>query len=155
MTELGNEHGLERAAELMMRKLDGELTVEEHAEFENRLAEQPELRAEWQRLSRAREVTMGMKLRNPPEEVWDGYWTSVYSRLERGIGWLLVSAGAIIVGGWAVWQWITALVQDTEMPAAVRYSMIALFVGLVILLVNVARHRLSVSKTDPYKDIER
>ncbi|MDH3298178.1 MAG: hypothetical protein OEM96_07880 [Gemmatimonadota bacterium] len=155
MTELGNEHGLERAAELMMRKLDGELTAEEHAEFENRLAEQPELRAEWQRLSRAREVTMGMKLRNPPEEVWDGYWTSVYSRLERGIGWLLVSVGAIIVGGWAVWQWITALVQDTEMPAAVRYSMIALFVGLVILLVNVARHRLSVSKTDPYKDIER
>ncbi|MFQ5530955.1 MAG: anti-sigma factor family protein [Gemmatimonadota bacterium] len=155
MTEKGNEHGLERQAELMMRALDDELTAEERAEFDVRLAEQPELRAEWQRLSRAREVTMGMKLRNPPEEVWDGYWTSVYSRMERGIGWLLVSVGAIIVGSWAVWQWITALVQDTETPGLVRYSLIALFVGLVILLVSVARHRLSVSKSDPYKDIQR
>ncbi len=155
MTDKGNEPGLERQAELMMRALDEELTAEERAELENRLAEQPELRAEWQRLSRAREVTMGMKLRNPPEEVWDGYWTSVYSRLERGVGWLLVSIGAIIVGSWAVWEWITALLQDTETPVAVRYSMIALFVGLVILLVSVARHRLSVSKSDPYKDIQR
>jgi len=155
MTDRKNEPGLERQAELMMRALDEELTAEERGELENRLAEQPELRAEWQRLSRAREVTMGMKLRNPPEEVWDGYWTSVYSRLERGVGWLLVSIGAIIVGSWAVWEWITALLQDTEIPAAVRYSMIALFVGLVILLVSVARHRLSVSKSDPYKDIQR
>ena len=98
---------------------------------------------------------MGMKLRNPPEEVWDGYWTSVYSRVERGVGWVLVSVGAIVVGVWAVWEGIGALLADTATPAPVRYSMIGLFVGLLILFVSVARHRLSVSKSDPYKDIQR
>lgn len=141
--------------ELMMKALDDELTAAEREQFEAALAEQPELRAEWERLSRAREVTMGMELRNPPEETWDGYWTSVYSRVERGAGWLLVSLGVIVVGGWAVWEWIGALLEDTATPAVVRYSMIGLFVGMVILMVSVTRHRLSVRKTDPYKDIQR
>jgi ferric-dicitrate binding protein FerR (iron transport regulator) len=155
MTEHRNQSGLERQAELMMRALDDELNAEERAELDAHLAEQPELRAEWQRLSRAREVTMGMKLRNPPEDVWDGYWTSTYSRIERGVAWILVSVGAIIVGVWAIREWITALLNDTATPAPVRYSMIALFVGLLILLISVARHRLNVSKSDPYKDIQR
>lgn len=141
--------------ELMMKALDDELSADERSQFEAALSEQPELRGEWDRLSRAREVTMGMELRNPPEETWDGYWTSVYSRVERGAGWLLVSVGAIIVGSWAVWEWIGAMLEDTTTPAAVRYSMIALFVGVVILMVSVTRHRLSVRKTDPYKDIQR
>ena len=141
--------------ELMMKALDDELTAAEREQFEAALAEQPELRAEWERLSRAREVTMGMELRNPPEETWDGYWTSVYSRVERGAGWLLVSLGVIVVGGWAVWEWVGALLEDTATPAVVRYSMIGLFVGMVILMVSVTRHRLSVRKTDPYKDIQR
>lgn len=155
MTEQSRSPGLERQVELMMRALDDELTADERAEFDARLAENPEYRAEWQHLSRAREVTMGMKLRNPPEEVWDGYWTSAYSRVERGVAWLLVSVGAIIVGSWAVWEWITALLEDTVTPAPVRYSMIGLFIGIVILLVSVARHRFSVQKSDPYKDIQR
>ncbi len=155
MTEQSRQRDLERQVELMMRALDDELSAEDRAEFDARLAEKPELRAEWQQMSRAREVTMGMKLRNPPEEVWDGYWTGVYSRVERGVAWLLVSVGTIIVGGWAVWKWIGALLEDTATPAPVRYSMIALFVGLLILLVSVARHRISVRKSDPYKDIQR
>lgn len=155
MTDQNESPGLERQVELMMRALDDELTVEERAEFNSWLAREPESLEEWKRLSRAREVMMGMKLRNPPEEVWDGYWTSVYSRVERGVAWLLVSVGAIIVGGWAIWKWIEALLHDTAMPAPVRYSMIALFVGLLILLVSVARHRFNVSKSDPYKDIQR
>jgi ferric-dicitrate binding protein FerR (iron transport regulator) len=141
--------------DLLMRALDDELDAAERERFEAALVEQPELRAEWERLSRAREITMGMELRNPPEEVWDGYWTSVYSRFERGIGWLLVSVGFIVVGSWAVWEWIGAMLEDTATPAVVRYSMIGLFVGIVILMVSVARHRFNVSKTDPYKDIQR
>ena len=155
MTDQNESPGLERQVVLMMRALDDELTVEECAEFDSWLAREPESLEEWKRLSRAREVMMGMKLRNPPEEVWDGYWTSVYSRVERGVAWLLVSVGAIIVGGWAIWKWIGALLQDTATPAPVRYSMIALFIGLLILLVSVARHRFNVRKSDPYKDIQR
>lgn len=141
--------------QLLMRALDDELDDAARAEFETRLATDPNLMAEWRSLSRAREATMGMRLRKPPEDVWDGYWMSVYSRVERGTGWLLVSLGAIVVGSWAVWNWIAALLEDTTTPAPVRYGMIALFVGLVILVVSVTRHRINVLRTDPYKDIQR
>ena len=145
----------EEQRHLLMRALDGELDAAERAAFEALLAQDDELRAEWRRLFRAREATMGLKLRNPPEGVWDAYWTSVYSRLERGIGWVLVSLGAIVVGSWAVWTWIDQLLADTSTPAAVRYGTIAIFVGMVVLLVSVARHRINVLRTDPYKDIQR
>lgn len=150
MNERMDEH-----RDLLMRALDGELDAEQRAAFDARLETNPELREEWRRLSRAREVTMGLKLRNPPEEAWDAYWTSVYSRAERGVGWLLFSVGAIVVGSWGAWMWLTSVMQDSTLPLVVRYGVIAIFVGLVILLVAAARHRFNVWRTDPYKEIER
>lgn len=147
--------GMSEYRDLLMRALDGELDAEEMSAFEALLAQDEELREEWRRLSRAREATMGLELRNPPEEVWDGYWTSVYSRVERGVGWLLLSVGAIVVGSWAVWRWVGALLADTTLPLVVRYGVLAVFFGLVILLVSVVRHRVNVFRTDPYRDIER
>ncbi|MFO7588695.1 MAG: hypothetical protein R6X22_11555 [Gemmatimonadota bacterium] len=146
---------LDRARELLMRALDGEMTEIEREELEALLAADPELRAERDRLARLTEVTAEMKLSNPPEEIWDGYWNSVYSRVERGIGWILVSLGAIVVGGWAVWEGTKDLLADPALPGLVKAGILALGFGLVILLVSVARHRLFVFRTDPYKDIER
>lgn len=147
--------GMNEERDLLMRALDGELDAEERAAFDARLAQDEELRREWRRLSRVREATMGLKLRNPPEDVWDGYWTSVYSRVERGVGWLLLSVGAIVVGSWAVWRWVGELLADSTLPMIVRYGVLAVFFGLVILLVSVVRHRVNVFRTDPYREIER
>lgn len=146
---------MDERTDQLMRALDGELDAAERAAFEARLADDPELREEWRRLSRAREATMGMKLRRPPEAVWDGYWTSVYSRAERGLGWILVSLGVIVVGGWAAWTWVGAVLADASLPLIVRLGMIAMFTGVVILAVSVVRHRINVLRTDPYKDIQR
>lgn len=146
---------LDERQDMLMRALDGELDATQEAAFETRLAADPDLREEWRHLSRAREATMALKLRTPPEDVWDGYWTSVYSRAERGVGWILLSLGAIVVGSWAVWTWVGELLTDTTAPVLVRYGTLAMFVGVVILGVSVARHRFNVSRTDPYKDIER
>ncbi len=39
-----------------------------------------------------------MELRTPPpKDVWRVYWASVYNRLERRIGWILLSIGAMII----------------------------------------------------------
>ena len=141
--------------DLLMRAIDDELDPAERAAFEARLDGDPELREEWRRLSRAREATMRLKLRNPPEEAWDGYWTSVYSRVERGVGWVLFSLGAIVVGSWAAWTWLSEVLADSTMPVAVRYGTVAIFIGLVILFVAAARHRFNVWRTDPYREIER
>jgi hypothetical protein len=146
---------LDRTKELLMRALDDELSPEERTELDLLLADDPTLRAERNRLGRLKEVTGDMKLRNPPEQLWDDYWSSAYSRLERGIGWILVSFGVIVVGGWATWQFVTELIADTEMPPLIKAGILAGSLGLVILTVSVLRQRLFVRKTDPYKDIVR
>jgi hypothetical protein len=144
-----------RSGELLMRALDGELESSERLELERLISEDPELRGEWGRLSKLKEVTANMKLRNPPEELWDSYWTSVYSRFERGIAWILVSVGAIVLGSWGAWQGVQDLMGDTDLPVIVRWSILGLVVGLVMLLVSVLRYRILVYRTDPYKEIER
>jgi len=138
-----------------MRALDDELEPAERAELERLLSNNPELREEWDRLSKLKEVTGNMKLRNAPEEMWDGYWNSVYSRFERGLAWILVSLGAIVVGSWGAWYFVKDLMADADLPTVIKWSILALMVGLVMLLVSVLRHRIFVSQSDPYKEIER
>ena len=138
-----------------MRALDAELEPAERSEIERLLSDNPELREEWDRLSKLKEVTGNMKLRNAPEEMWDGYWNSVYSRFERGLAWILVSLGAIVVGSWGAWYFVKDLMADADLPTVIKWSILALLVGLVMLLVSVLRHRIFVSQSDPYKEIER
>jgi len=144
-----------RNEELLMRALDDELEPAERVELERMLSDNPELRGEWDRLSRLQEVTANMRLRNAPEEMWDGYWNSVYGRFERGLAWILVSLGAIVVGSWGAWYFVKDLMADADLPTFVKWSILALIVGLVMLLVSVLRHRIFVSQSDPYKEIER
>lgn len=153
MTEDGGR--IDRGRELLMLALDDELESADRAEFERLISDNPELREEYNRLSRLKEVTANMKLRNPPEEMWAGYWNSVYSRFERGLAWILVSIGAIILGSWGAWYGIRDLMADPDLPTFVKYGTLALIVGLVMLLVSVLRHRIFVSRSDPYKEIER
>lgn len=155
MSEDDTMDRLDRTKELLMRALDNELSPEERSELDLLLADDPNLRAERERLGRLKEVTGEMKLRNPPEQMWDDYWNSAYSRMERGIGWILVSFGVIVVGGWGTWQFVTELIADTEMPPLIKAGILAGSLGLVILTVSVLRQRLFVRKTDPYKDIVR
>jgi ferric-dicitrate binding protein FerR (iron transport regulator) len=143
-----------RVRELLMRALDGELDDQERRELEALRDADPTVAREWRELARLKEVTDTMKLRNPPEELWAGYWNSVYSRLERGLGWILLSVGAIILGGWGVWTGVQDMIGDPTLPPLVKGGILALGFGLVILLVSVARHRFLVRRTDPYRDVE-
>ncbi len=145
----------ERARQLMMAELDGELLERERAELKQVLENRPHLKEERKRLMRVKEVTSSMALRPAPEEVWDDYWTSVYSRVERGIGWILVSAGAIVVLGYATYRGVQDLIADTALPPLVKGGILALSLGLVVLLVSVVREKLFVREREPYKDVER
>mgnify|MGYP001814589162 FL=1 len=144
-----------RNEELLMRAFDDELEPDERFEFERLLSDNPELRGEWERLSKLQEVTANMRLRNAPEEMWAGYWNSVYSQFERGVAWILVSIGAIVLGSWGAWHFVQDLMADADLPTFVKWSILAVLVGLVMLLVSVLRHRIFVSQSDPYKEIER
>ena len=96
-----------------------------------------------------------MELNSPPDEVWDDYQTGVFQRLERGIGWILLSVGATVLLTWGAWEWVQALMADNELPGFVRWAILALVAGLVVLLVSVLRERLFVRQREPDKDVVR
>jgi ferric-dicitrate binding protein FerR (iron transport regulator) len=155
VSEKGTQPGGERVRHLLMSGLDGELSAEEREELEGLLAADSNLRDEWHRMSKVKEVTQSMALRKPPDEVWEDYWASVYSRLERGVGWILVSLGGIVLLSYGAWRGVQALIADAEMPWFLKGAILATAVGLVVLFVSVLREKLFVRGRDPYKDVQR
>ena len=138
-----------------MAAVDDEISTEDRAELDVALAADAGLRNEWETLARLREMTGAMTLREPPAEVWDGYWEGVYRRFERGTGWILASIGAIVVATWGTWEWVQQLMADTDTPLFIRWSVLAMCAGMIILFVSVVRERWFVRKSDPYKDVIR
>ena len=146
---------LERARQLMMAALDDELASGQREELDRLLAGEPELRSEWDRLHEVKEVTDAMSLRRPPEETWEQYFESVYNRAERGFAWILLSMGAIVMTGWALWVGLEELWGTADLPTYVKIAIYAMLLGLAVLLLSVIREKLFVRKTDPYKEIQR
>jgi hypothetical protein len=140
---------------LMMAALDGEISTDERLELERALALDGALRREWESMSRVKAVTSEIGFREPPEEVWGQYWTSVYNRTERGVGWILVSVGAIVLLGYGAWEFVTSLLEDTAVPWPIKFAILAVALGLVTLGVSVAREKFFTWRRDPYKEIER
>lgn len=146
---------VERARQLMMAALDGEISSEEREKLDRALAADESLRAEWNRMRTLKEVTGEMAFREPPEEVWGEYWTSVYNRFERGVGWILVSIGTIVVGTYGIWKWLEVLWVEAELPLVVRLGLLAGAAGLLVVAVSVVREKLFTRARDPYREIQR
>ncbi len=140
---------------LMMAVLDGEADAEERAELEARLAADGELRAEWQRLERLKELTEMSTIKSPPEEHWEHYRHGVYNRIERGLGWILVSLGAMVLLGYGLWEAVNEILADTSMPGFLKWAIFALGAGGIVLLVSVVREKLFTYRHDPYKEVQR
>jgi ferric-dicitrate binding protein FerR (iron transport regulator) len=145
----------ERSRRLMMAALDGEISPEEQRELDHALETDSEVREEWERMSRVKEVTSTMVMREPPEEVWEEYWTSVYNRTERGIGWVLFSLGSIVLLGYGAWKWAEAVFQTEDLPFLPKAAILGVALGLSILVVSVIREKLFTKTRDPYKEVKR
>jgi ferric-dicitrate binding protein FerR (iron transport regulator) len=141
----------DRAHALMMAALDGEASAEDRQELAGLLARSPELAAEWGRFERLKEVTTGMRLQNPPEEVWDHYWTTTYRRTERGVAWLLIVAGGLVLAAYWIWHLVEALLADTGTPLFLRAAIAAVAIGALILVVSVVREKIFTARRDPYQ----
>jgi hypothetical protein len=145
----------ERLRHLMMAALDGEIEDREREELEQHLTADPALRTEWERMERLKEVTSEMEYQAPSNEIWSHYWSSVYSRLERGIGWVLLSIGAVVLISYGGWKIVESLITTTDLPWIIRGAMLAMLAGFVILTVSVVREKLFMRKRNPYKDVVR
>jgi predicted anti-sigma-YlaC factor YlaD len=138
-------------APLMAGRLDGILTMEEEARLDAHLEVCDSCRKEMEMMKKTRDIMSSMKFRDPEDEIWDKYWLSVYNRLERGIGWILLSIGMIMVVSFAIYN----ILQDAEMPLYMRIGSRILILGVVILLVSVIRERLTAYKHERYKEVKK
>jgi len=140
---------------LIARALEDLLTREEERDLETLMASRPEVRREIESLRSLREVTMGLEFKKPPEEMWTRYWAGVYSRLERGIAWLLISIGGALLLALGTYRALEALLDDTTLPLALKLGVVALVLGGAILLVSVVREKWFLRRNDKYREVVR
>lgn len=141
--------------ELLAGYVDGELSKDERAAFEQELQRNPDLRAELEEFMKLKEVTGMVQYADLPDEVWEGYWQNLYRKLERGIGWILFSIGAIVLLSFGLFQFFKELYIDPQVPMLVKISVTALGLGAVILLVSFIRERLFAYHRDRYGKVDK
>lgn len=145
----------EDAGPLLMAILDGELDPEKQQDVEGHVETCPRCQAELEDLQRLKEQMSRVRLREPEPALWDHYWTQVYNRLERSVGWVLFSLGAIIllsIGGWSL---IEEVISDPQIGLLLKVGLLATLAGLIVLLVSVARERLFFWRRERYREVER
>ncbi len=138
---------------LLAGYVDGELSDEERAAFERELESDAELRAELEEFRKLKEVTGMVRYADLPDEVWENYWHSLYRKLERGVGWILFSVGAIILLGFGLFQGLRELYAAPDIPMLVKIGITAVGGGLVFLLVSFGRERLFAYRRDRYREV--
>ncbi len=145
----------QKLKELISSYFGGELDKEKQKLAEEHLRECSECREEFEGMNEFEEVMGKMEFKKPAREVWEIYWTSVYNRLERRIGWILLSLGAMILLFFGGYKAIEGIIQDPTTPLILKVGILALLGGLVVLLVSVIRERIFVRKRERYKEVEK
>jgi len=145
----------EKMKELVSSYLDGELGRQEREMVEKHLRECPECRQAYREMGKLGEVMGKMTIKEPSKEVWKMYTESVYNRLERGIGWILVSLSAMILLFFTGYQALKGLILDPTVPLIIKAGILCGLAGVIVLLVSLVRERLFVNKRERYKEIEK
>jgi len=141
---------------LLTGYVDEELADREREQLESHLSACEACARELEELVTFKEHLAMLKFKEPSDAELERYWSRVYNRLERGVGWILVSLGSIILLSWGALEIIQEMFRDSEITLVVRIGVVSLVVGIVVLFVSVFRERLSVRKSDKYsREVER
>lgn len=153
MTKRDDSNG--EVHELMMAVLDGEASDTERETLERLLADEPALQSEYDELAKVKELTMNHTPKDPGDALWQSYWSGVYRKAERSLGWILLSAGAIPLLMYGGWQFASDWLTNDSIPLWLRIAGGVMGTGMIILFVSVLRETLFFHKHERYKDIER
>ncbi len=135
--------------------IDNELSPEEKRDFEVHLEGCADCRKELESFQKLQEVTGAMKYADIPEQVWEGYWSSLYKRMERGVGWIFISIAAIMLLCFGCYHFCADFLLNPEEPLLLRIGIGSGFIGFIILLVSIIRERLFARKRDRYDEVTR
>ena len=134
-----------------MRYLDEEMSGEERREFEKHLTECDECRKALGEFRGLQALTRRITMKDPTDEFWEGYWKSIYRRIERKAAWWFVIIGAVMLFTIKIYE----ILQNFGRLTFEKLAIIVFVVGAVFLLISVVRERIHQHKTDKYKDVQR
>ncbi len=141
--------------DLMMGYLDDELEDEQKRTFEAHLESCEDCARELEGFRKLKQITDGVTLTEPEDQIWEQYWASIYNRIERGLGWILFSVAAILLAVYGGFKAIEEIIRDPTIGLILKCGLLALIAGLAVLFVSVLRERLYFWKKDRYKDVRR
>jgi ferric-dicitrate binding protein FerR (iron transport regulator) len=151
----GDQHNQQRIRELMMAQLDGETTPEQDADVALWIQADPALHKEFQQMKSLKTLARQQRPDDLPAEKWDQYWLGIYPRLERGVAWVLMSIGALVLILFGSWEIAREWILSPDIPLWIKAAGISFWSGLTILLISVVREKWFLHKQERYKDIQR
>ena len=122
---------------------------------EQHLAGCESCRTELARLEKVKEVASKVQYKDLPLEVWEGYWQGVYRRIERGLGWVFASFGAVVLICFGLFHLVQGFFLRPEVSIFAKIGVAGLIVGGAFLLVSLIRERMFAYYRERYREVER
>lgn len=141
----------EQIQALMMKVVDGQATPEEQKALEDAISESEKWQTELRAYRKIKEVTDKMQFKELPDSYWEGYWQGVYRQIERGLGWILMSIGAIIVLAFCLYAGLCEFYADPDVSLILKIGVSFGGFGVIVLLVSILRERLFARKHERYE----
>ena len=145
----------DKIREWLMASIDGEIEPSEEDQLRKILLSDPKWMQEYQELKSLKKMTSKASMKQPKPELWDTYKHTLFTKMERGIGWILFTLGALILLFYGAWSALSEILTDPELVWWLKAAVISGTAGLIILIVSFVREKLYLDKHERYKDIIR
>ena len=137
---------------LLMGYVDGELDEKDRRRVEEAIASDPQLQAELRDMRRLKDLTADLGIDDKTDAELKTFWGSVYNRMERRVGWMLLLAGVLGLTAIA----LILFLESDETHWVVKVLTGCMGLGALTLLWSVWRERRLVLPHDRYsKEIHR
>jgi len=140
---------------MLMGLIDGELDQEQKGIVEDHIKTCEKCTSQYESFLNLKKGTSEMKLKKLPEMYWDDYWEHVYNKIERGVAWIFVSIGVIVLLAYGGYQMTHDFFFDPAKPLVLRIGTGVFSLGLLFLFVSVLREKLMIRGIDKYRSIKR
>lgn len=139
---------------LVSAHIDGEIPAEKAITVEEHLLECPKCAEFATSLRKIKGVMSEMKLADLPDARWRVYKKGIYNRIEKSVGWVLTSLGALILIAFAFYALFQNFFTNPDISLFLKIGVATMGLGIIILLISVCREAIFRHKSDRYKEVE-
>ncbi len=134
-----------------MAYVDDELSSGERAEFEQRMAKDPDLAAEVAGYQSLIHMTNAMAILEPGDHEVRRFWAHFYNRSEWRIGWFFLVLGTLILAGYGLFF----VLSSSQVHWLIKAALLSATCGGSLLLWSAVRLRMRTARFDRYRGVLR